>query len=167
MKTFLYIRGNPGTGKITVARKLREQLGWRLFWFHDLKNAVYNIVQEHRIPRLMDEITVPVVRFLLEKGENIVYVRPSPERETVASIHKTVQAFPDYRFFVIRLTASYDTLHERIIQRDDPYRIHTKDALDEYVNGRTVVDIDGEHCIATDGISPDDVVQKILQIVQT
>src|SRR3989344_2348153 len=129
MKTFLYIRGNPGTGKITVARALQEKLGWRLFWLHDLKNAVYNIVQEHRIPRLMDEITVPVVRHLSEKGENIIYVRPSPEKETVENIHQTVQRYPEYRFCVVRLTAEYETVHYRVINRDDPYRITTKEAL--------------------------------------
>ena len=83
MKTFLYLRGNPGTGKITIARQLQQHLGWKIFWFHDLKNAVYNIVQEHRIPRLMDAITVPVIQHLLEKEEDIIYVRPSPDKETI------------------------------------------------------------------------------------
>ena len=162
MKKFLYLRGNPGTGKITVARALHALIGWKIFWFHDLKNAVFAIVQEHRIPRLMDAITVPVIQHLLEKGENIVYVRPSPDRETVENIRKTVAAYPEYAFHVVRLTADVETLHTRVTQREDPFRICTKEDLDAYLAERQVADIDDEHIVKTDGISPEDVAKEIL-----
>ncbi|MBI5138272.1 MAG: hypothetical protein HZA95_00550 [Candidatus Vogelbacteria bacterium] len=164
-KNFLYIRGNPGVGKITVARVLQKQMGWKLFWFHDLKNAIYNIVQEHRIPRLMDEVTVPVVRYMLEKGENIIYVRPSPDLKTVENIREAVQAYPEYTFHVVQLTAPYDVLHERVISREDPYRITNKKDLDAYMGERAMSSIDDEHCVATEGKTAEDVAMTIMRII--
>ena len=165
MKTFLYIRGNPATGKITVARVLEQKLGWKLFWFHDLKNAVYNIVKEHRIPRLMDEITVPVVKYILEKGENIIYVRPSPDKETIENIHHAVKQYPEYTFVVIRLEAEYQTMLSRALERHDPYRIPSKDTLDEYLGQTTVANIDGEYIIKTDNTTPEEIAKKIEEIL--
>ena len=166
MKIFLYIRGNPGTGKITVARQLQEKLGWRLFWFHDLKNAVFNIVQEHRIPRLMDAITIPVLQHLLEKGENVIYVRPSPDKETIENVRQTVQLYPNYRFYLVQLTATYETILSRVINRDDPsYRIATKETLDKYLNERSVTALDGEHLVITDGLTAADVAKKVEEVL--
>ncbi len=108
-KYFLYVRGNPGVGKITVARILEKELGWRVFWFHDVKNAVYNIVQEHRIPRLMDEVTAPIISRLLSKGDNIIYTRCSPDKETVDKVRSLVTSDASYTFLPILLTASYET----------------------------------------------------------
>jgi len=165
MKTFLYIRGNPGTGKITLARLISEQMGWRLFWFHDLKNAVSDIVQERRISRLMDAVTIPVLEYLLEKGDDIIYARPSPDKESVEGILAAVASYPAYRFCVVRLVAEYETLHSRVINREDPYRINTKEALDEYLAEKSVMDITGEHIIATDGLTPEEVALKVLAII--
>jgi broad-specificity NMP kinase len=162
MKYLLYVRGNPGVGKITVARILEKELKWNILWFHDLKNAVYNVVKEHRIPRLMDEVTQPVIRFLLEKGDNIIYTRCSPDKETVEGVKSLVAAYKDYTFVPILLTASYDTLLARVSERDDPYRIANKEDLDDYVNNRTTVPVEGELVIDTNGLTPEQVARKIL-----
>ncbi len=165
MKHFLYVRGQPGVGKITVAKLIEKETGWKTFWFHDLKNAVYNIVKEHRIPRLMDELTVPVIRFLLDRGDNVIYVRPSPDKETVENIRKAVESYPDYEFHVIRLEAAYDTLLERVSGRDDPFRISGKKDLDEYVRSREVADVEGESIIKTDGLPPKEVAQQVMSAI--
>jgi len=166
MKHFVYLRGNPGVGKITVARILEKELGWKVLWFHDLKNAVYNVVKEHRIPRLMDEVTQPVIKHLLAQGESIIYTRCSPDKQTVEGVKRTVASNPDYQFHPILLTASYDTLLERVSERHDSYRIDSKEALDEYVNNRTTVPVEGELVIDTNGLSPEQVAKKILAQLQ-
>lgn len=163
MKYFIYLRGNPGVGKITVARILEDKLAWRVFWFHDLKNAVYNIVREHRIPRLMDDVTVPVIRHLLDKKDNIIYVRPSPDKETVQAIQQLFADNTDYTFVPIRLTASYDTLLTRATSREDPYRITDKKELDKYLREREVTPIDDEWVIDSDALTPDEVADVIVK----
>jgi adenylate kinase family enzyme len=165
VRHFLYIRGNPGVGKITVARLLEKELGWRVFWFHDLKNAVYSVVKEHRIPRLMDEVTAPVMKYLLDAGDDIIYVRPSPDKETVETVQEIVKQYPDYVFHAVRLEASYETLLERSSGRNDPFRICDKQSLDEYLDSRKVTDIPGEYIIQTDGATPDAVVKKVVDFV--
>ncbi len=166
MKTFLYVRGQPGVGKITISRELEKALGWKLFWFHDLKNAVQDIVKEHRIPRLMDEVVAPVARFLLEKGQDIIYVRPSPDKETVENIRRIVSEKTDYRFVVVQLTASYETLLARVQERADPYRISTPEALDSYLREREMAPIEGERLFETDGRTPAQVANDILASLQ-
>lgn len=162
MKHLIYFRGYPGVGKTAVAKVLQEKLGWRLFCFHDLKNAVYNVVQEHRIPRLMDELTVPVIRFMMDRGDNVIYVRPSPDRETVENIQNLAAQYPDYEFTIIRLNAPYETLLKRVMERNDPYKINTQEDLDSYINSREVADIEGELVINADTSSPEVTAQAIL-----
>jgi dephospho-CoA kinase len=165
MKHFVYLRGNPGVGKITVARILEKDLGWKILWFHDLKNAVYNVVKEHRIPRLMDEVTQPVIKHLLGQGEPIIYTRCSPDQVTVEGVQKVVASNPDYIFKPVLLTASRETLLERVLQRNDPYRIYNQKDLDEYLNSRQTVPVKGEAVIATDGLSPEQVAAQVRQAI--
>ena len=152
-------------GKITVARLLEADLGWKVLWFHDLKNAVYSVVKEHRIPRLMDEVTKPVIKHLLGQGDNIIYTRCSPDKETVDGVRDLVMAHGNYTFRPVLLTASYNTLLERVSDRDDPFRISSKQDLDGYINNRTTAKIDDELVINTDGLSPQQVAEQIKQAV--
>lgn len=155
MTTFLYLRGEPGSGKITVARILEKELGWTLFWLHDL-DAICKIVGDHRIPRLMDEITIPIIRYLLKSKKNIIYVRPSRDSETVHLIQDLVNKDTDYNFKLIYLNATYETLCKRVSSRmENNYRIHTKDALDEYRGSRPKIHLPEEEIIRTDYISPE------------
>lgn len=165
-KTFIYLRGQPATGKITVARVLEKELGWKVFWLHELKNTVYDIVREHRIPRLMDELTRPILKFLLERGDNLIYVRPSPDKETIESVRSLLATYPEYKVIVIRLTAAYETLLQRVTSRADEYRISTKEDLDAYIESRVEAPFEGEYCIATDGREPADIAQEIVGIVK-
>lgn len=165
-KHFIYLRGQPATGKITIARILEKELGWKVFWFHELKNAVYDIVKEHRIPRLMDDLTRPILQFLLERGDDLIYVRPSPDKETIESVNSLLQEYPDYDIKVVRLTATYETLLERVKNRKDEYRISTKEDLDEYVNSRPETPFPGEYSIATDGYTPEEIAKEIIKIIE-
>lgn len=166
MNHFLYIRGVPGTGKITVAKKIEEKLGWKLFWFHDIKNAVFHVVGKHRIPRLMDEVTSPVIKYLLDNRENVIYVRPSPDHETIDKVRTLVRDHKNYDFQVVRLTASYKTLVQRVMERSDQYRITSKQELDEYLGERSMVDVEGEHVIETDDRTPEEVASQIETIFE-
>ncbi len=165
MQHFIYLRGKPGVGKITIARLLEQGLddSWRVFWLHDLKNAVYDIVKNHRIPRLMDEMTQPIIRFMLDRGDNVIFVRPSPDKETVETMVKTLGDYKDLKVSVVCLDASYDTLLQRATSRDDPHRISDQKELDKYLSEREQVPFPGELVINTDGLTPGQVAAKILK----
>lgn len=165
-KTFLYLRGQPATGKITVARILEKELGWKVFWFHELKNAVYDIVKEHRIPRLMDELTGPIIKFLLDRGDNLIYVRPSPDKDTIESVGFLLEEYPDYKMIVIKLTASYETLLQRAMSRDDEYRISTKEDLDAYIDSRLEAQFESEYVINTDDRLPEAIAKEIVELIK-
>lgn len=162
-KHFLYLRGEPGSGKITVARLLQEQLGWRLFWIHDLDN-IARLVGDHRVPRLMDAVSGAVIKHLLASGQDIIYVRPSRERRTVELVHD-LAAQAGYKFTLVSLCASYDTLLKRVCQRPDTegnaFRIKTKARLDEYLTDRPLTEIDGDLVIDTDLRTPAEVAELI------
>ena len=166
MRTFIYFRGAPGVGKITVARLLQERIGWKLFWFHDLKNAVQRIVGEYRIPRLMDEVTIPVIRYLLAQRQNLIYVRPSSSLVGIEKIQQLVTTNLSYQFVVVRLEASYKTLQSRVTERSDPYRIDTQKKLDEYLANKSVADFPGEHRIDTDGLTANEVATQVEAILE-
>ncbi|NCU30653.1 hypothetical protein EOL73_03285 [Candidatus Saccharibacteria bacterium] len=163
---FLFIRGRPATGKITVARIIEKELGWKVFWLHELKNTVVDIVKEHRIPRLMDDLTASILRFIMDRGDNVIFVRPSPDKETVNAITNLVSSYEDYGISVFRLTASYDNLLERATSRDDEYRIRTKEELDGYIQSREEAVVEGEYIIVTDSKTPRQVADEIIAIIR-
>ncbi|HSX42055.1 MAG TPA: AAA family ATPase [Candidatus Saccharimonadales bacterium] len=164
-RTFLYLRGEPGVGKITVARIIQKTLSWKLFWFHELKNIIFDIVEEHRIPKLMDQVTLPVIKFLLAQNQNIIYVRPSPDPKTINIARRAVEKFPNYRFLVVTLAAPYETLAKRVSRRNENYRISNRTDLDKYLKDKPSVNYRGEIVIETDGLSPKQVAEKVLKTV--
>lgn len=167
-KNFLFIYGSPATGKITVARILQKKLGWKLLWFHDIKNAVYEIVKVHRIPELMNEVTEPIIKFLLAGNDDIIYVRPAGNAETINRVKKIVELSSDYNFTLVRLDASYETLLSRVSARKDEYRICSKEDLDKYLadKGGTPKPFPGEFIVSTDDKTPEQVTAEILALLK-
>ena len=134
-KHLLYLFGEPGTGKINVARILQERLGWRLFWLHDL-DSVCAIVGRYPLPRLMDRISLAVLEELMESGESIIYVRPSRDRETVER-GLTLATWSGYSCSLVRLTAERATLVKRISSREpSAFRVSSEAELDRYLGSR-------------------------------
>lgn len=162
---FIYLRGTPGSGKITTARIVAERLGYRLFWFHDIKNAVQDIVGSREIHHLMDAVTKPIISTLLETGQSIIFVRPSLDRETVVGVRDLVLGNLRYGWHLITLTASYESLKKRVTNRHDPNRIQDTAALDHYIAKRPFCPFEEETIIDTTNLAPDEVANRILSSV--
>ena len=157
----LYLFGEPGTGKITVARILQERLGWRLFWLHDL-DGVCAIVGRYPLPRLMDKISLTVLEELMDGGENIIYARPSRDRETVERVQE-LSADRGYHCLPVRLCANYDTMVSRVSSRKpSPFRISSKGEFDQYSNDRPSTSLTvSAYTIYTGSVTADRVADEI------
>lgn len=166
MKTFVYLRGEPGVGKITAARILEAELGWKIFWFHDVKNAVFRVVGKHRIPRLMDEVLAPILTYVLRQGHNVIYVRPSREIDSIERVRKAVLSAGAYHFIAVRLAADRATLVDRVNQRNDPYRISNAQDLDAYLSERRDAPFEGEVVIETGQLTPQEVAAEIRRAIE-
>jgi RNase adaptor protein for sRNA GlmZ degradation len=136
---FLFIRGLPGAGKITVARELERRLGWRILWLHAIKNAVQDIVKRKDLRDLMREVLEPIAKFMLAEQKSMVFVRPSPDRETVERMRAIVAEFPSYRFDVVTLIADEPELIRRSIDRQDPHRIDSEARFRDYMSRSALV----------------------------
>lgn len=166
MPTLLYIRGVPGSGKITVARILEKELGWTLFWVHDL-DPVARVVGSHKIPRLMDDLCSRVIRHLANQEKDIIYVRPSRDAETVRRVYSVFAGRPEYRVVQVLLTASYENLVKRVTSRDcSDQRVKTKADLDDYLNARPGWVGEDSLVINTDDLTPDGVALMIKRAVE-
>ena len=165
MKTLLYLFGEPGTGKITTARALQGRLGWRLFWLHDL-DSVCAIVGRYPLPRLMDEISLAVLEALMEGGEDLIYVRPSRDKETVEEVLCLAERY-QYRAVPVRLTADRWTLLQRVTSRPlSQFRVSSKSELDRYLSGRPATSTEIEaHTVDTGGRTVEEVVTEIESII--
>ena len=165
MRTLLMIRGCPGTGKNTVARHVCEATGWKFFWLHHL-DCVYEVIGDYRLPLLQDELCNTVLKELCRRGDNIVFVRPSRSAKTVEHVKKIAERF-GYRFVLVTLKASYNTLLERVkLRNPHPYRIYDRRGLDEYLDTRPEEEVPQEVVIHTDYMSPLEVAGQITRLVQ-
>ncbi|MEK7105228.1 MAG: AAA family ATPase, partial [Patescibacteria group bacterium] len=134
MKHFLFIRGLPASGKITIARELEKQFGWRVLWIHGIKNAIWDVVKKHDLRQLMREVLDPIVRFMLEEKLDIIFVRTAMDRETIERVRAEVAKHPDYRFDLVTLLADKQTLLERAQSRPfDEHRPSDEKSLNEYL----------------------------------
>lgn len=159
----LYIRGDPGSGKSTTAREITRELGWPLVWFHDFD--FLRPVVGPGAERVIGDAVYATLRGLMIDRQNILYVRPSRSVETVNRIRHLAE-YHDYRFLLVGLTASYDTLCARVAQRPkSEYRISTRDGLDEYLSRPEFYEFDGQHVIDTTMGTPQETARKIVSEV--
>ena len=160
MKTLIFLRGEPGVGKLTTAKMLKDVLHWRLFHIHDL-DPVARMFDGLGQARLLDDLTGAVLNHLFQSGESVIYVRPSRDLMTVERVLGLAR-FHGYRSLVVRLVASQETLEQRVTWRKDeeerkaggPTRVTTADGLRRYQNGRKLAKIEGELVVCTDAMSP-------------
>ena len=166
-RQLLYLFGEPGTGKITVARILQKRLGWKLFWLHDL-DKVCAIVDRYPLPRLMDKISLDVLEELMAEGQDLIYVRPSRDVQTREGV-RDLADLNSYVTYSICLWASYDTLVDRIESRENgsALRISSKQGLDEYLSTRvpTLV-VASEYLVHTENCIAAEVADEILDSIQ-
>ena len=167
MPTCLYLRGAPGTGKRTVSDVLERDLGWPVLWVHHF-DAVYKAIGEHRVPRLTDDLMNAVADYLTGQLRNFIIVRPT--RDTTALKNLGMTAGPEWRksgAVLVRLPADYATLCTRVTRRwhESPYRITTREALDEYLNARPEEPFAGEHVIDTTHLTPEQVAGRVKELL--
>jgi cytidylate kinase len=155
----IYIRGDPGAGKITVGRMLSERLKWPLFWFHEVyQEAATN-------PELIDRLVEPRLRELLQKSDNAIYVRPSRLAASVAKV-RAIADECSVDMEVVCLIAGKQQLIERVEGRE-PYanRIKNRAELKTYLQGRPLEHVYGELPIDTSLLTPDEVCRAIRELI--
>ena len=103
MPTVLYIRGEPGSGKSTVARVLERDLGWPLVWVHHF-DPIYAAIGEHRVPDLTDKLIRSVALHLMVQDRSMIVVRPSRQTWGMECVAKDAKA-NRYKFVPVRLAA--------------------------------------------------------------
>jgi len=173
--TLLYLKGPPGGGKITVARILQRELGWKLLWVHDFDRIIQTIgiegLQNGDHAYLMDRLVAPVIQFILERRCNLIFVRASRGKHTVESVKRIVEQHnlawqaenhPPYRLCIVNLSAPYETLLKRVEKRGPAAcRVHDKEGLDRYLNARPEINDLGESAVNTDRLDPQEVAEDI------
>lgn len=165
MPTVLYIRGSPGTGKRTIADIIERDLGWPVLWVH-LLDPVFHAIGQYKVPTLTDKLMRNVAGWLMKEHRDFMIVRPTRDARSLEGIQAEAKSY-DYTFLPVRLTASYATLCTRITRRwhESPFRLTTKEALDEYLNARPESEFPGEHVIDTDKLTPEQVAGRIKELL--
>lgn len=136
MKIFLFIRGMPGAGKISTARELESRLGWRIFWQHSIRDAIVDIVGDHFISELADEVMKPIIHFLLKQKDNVIFVRSDIDGKMAKYIAKFLKKINGYKLCFVSLTAEKDILLKRCLARSDHHRIPSKERFDKYLRSK-------------------------------
>jgi len=165
MPVALYLRGAPGTGKNTTARILERGLGWPRLWVHHF-DPLYRIVGDHRLPDLTDRLMRVAANYLMEQRRNLLVVRPSRQTRGMECVQDEAKKF-GYTFIAVRLTASYESMLARVQSRqnESPFRVNSKDGLDEYLNSRKEEEFANEIVISTDKMNPEEVAAKIRELI--
>lgn len=162
MSTLLYIRGEPGSGKITVGRLLEKSLGWPLLWFHDF-DFLRNVIDSKEVEDTIGNLVCESLTKLMAAGD-VIYVRPSRTWQTVERV-KALAEQHGHRFVLVGLTAKYFELCERVQQRSERHRITTRDGLDEYLCRPECYEFPGQHEIDTTLLRPADVAEAIKKLL--
>jgi rfaE bifunctional protein nucleotidyltransferase chain/domain len=173
MPNFLFLRGCPGSGKITVGRLLQRDLGWSLFWFHDLDRICVALGQHIRdVPELTNKIVGDVIEHMLANSKNIIFVRPASDWQSVESVRQQVVQHTKYRFHCVTLTAEYETLAKRVETRDmrarkAGFHIRNREGLDEYlaIRKKSAGPPAIYEEIATDNVSPEQTAATIKSLM--
>ena len=165
MPTVVYLRGAPGTGKRTVADVLERDLGWPVLWVHHF-DAVYKAIGEYKVPLLTDELMGRTADHLMKRGRDFLMVRPSRSSWSVAYTAGIARA-NGYKFVPVRLTAAYPVLAQRVTRRwhESPFRITTREALDEYLSARPEEPFPGEFEVKTDALTPEQIAGRIKELL--
>lgn len=163
MSTLLYIRGEPGAGKITVGRLLEQSLGWPLLWFHDF-DFLRNVIDTREVEDTIGNVVCESLSKLMSTGKSVIYIRPSRTWATVERV-KALAEKHGHRFVLVGLTAKYFELCERVQRRDDEHRITTREGLDEYLSRPECYEFPGQHIIDTTMLKPADVAEAIKNLL--
>jgi shikimate kinase len=167
MPHVLYIRGCPGAGKHTVAKAVERLLGWPRLWSHHF-DPVYRIVGDHRVPGLTDKLMRVTASYFMDQKRSLIVVRPSRQTWGMECIQRDALE-RKYSFIPVRLTATYETMLARVESRqnESPFRVNTREGLDEYLNSRNEEVFPGENVIGTDMITAEEVAAKIRELIPT
>ncbi len=143
--TLLYLRGAPGTGKYTVAKILRDELGWPFFWYHQAGEGLVYVKGGH------------------ELGISMIYARPARLKESVSNV---LALAPDHRHVVVMLAANYGTMVERVGKREKIHnRLSTEAQLAAYFSERPFDPWPGEHKVWADNCGPKTVAAKVRSLL--
>jgi shikimate kinase len=165
MPHVLYLRGCPGTGKNTIARILERELGWPRLWVHHW-DSLYRVIGDYKVPDLTDRLMRVAANYLMEQKRSLLVVRPSRQIRGMDCVREEGNKF-GYTFIPVRLTATYETMLARVESRqnESPFRVNTREGLDEYLNSRKEEEFIGESVIETDKMTAEEVAAKIRELI--
>jgi hypothetical protein len=165
MPVCLYLRGEPGTGKDTVSNLLVRDLGWPRVWVHSF-DLVYAAIGEYKVPSLTDKLIRSTANHLMDAGRDLIVVRPSRQTWGMWSLAEDAEQ-KRYKFVAVKLTCDYKVLVTRVTRRwtDSPFRLTTKEALDDYLGARKEEPFAGEVVIDTTSLTPEQAAGRVKELL--